>query len=365
MIKLIICMGTVLLSAIRRNSKILFCILFALMFLMAAGNVNSPDKDAYRQYYQTLQTPNFHEDVEIGFQVLVFIAHSLHFSFETFIAFYVFLCFVLLWFFLRKISDNKAMVLSLYMLFPFILDADQLRSFLAQLIVLTALAYLLEQKKPQIVRYAIMVLIAALFQQSCAIFLIYAFAKLDERKVLKYSIIFAAVFLFGAYLIPAIASHFSMFNLNRITGYFSSKEGKSTWFIYALFYLAVICITLYFTTMGKRNRYRIDVEQILYRYQHLSFGNLDIDMIEKLNIISIVLIALIPINPHFERLLRPILMLDYIALTNQIGKRIRYRQELAIELVLYFLCLGRFATYLLGGGWESYIEPLFFHGSII
>ncbi len=364
MIKLGICMIAVFLSVIWRKNKWLFRFLFLLMFLMAAGDLTSPDKDAYVSYYETIRSINIHEDVEIGFQALMVFAQTIGLNFSQFIFVYVGICFCMLYRLFDRLSDNKAMALSLYMLFPYILDADQLRSYLGQLIILMGIVKLVQSKKPNIIKYLCYVVVAMLFQESCAIFVIYLLVLLDKKKVRKYILILSGVLLAGRYLIPVLASRLTAFNLRKVADYFTNTAGKSTWIIYALFYLAVILMTLYYGSQGRLTaRKRLD--------DMIDHGDLSLfegagnDVLLKANMISIALITLIPINPHFERLLRPVLMLDYITLTNMVGNRLRYKHEYVIVGSLLILCLGRFATYLLGGGWESYIEPLFFHGSII
>lgn len=364
MIKLVICMLTVCCATVWRNNKWLFRFLFLFMFLLAAGDLASPDKDAYISYYSDIQTINAHVDVEIGFQFLVVLGRSLGLKFQQFIFVYVGICFCLLYRLFEKLSDNKAFALSLYMLFPFIQDADQLRSYLGQLIVLMGIVQLVQSRKLNAIRYLCYVAVALLFQESCAIFAIYLLVLLDKKKVRKYIIILSVALLAGRYVLPLVASRLTAFNLRKVTDYFMNNGGKSTWFIYALFYLAVILMTLYYTSKSSLTT-RKRLEDMLDHGDLSLFEGAGNDVLIKVNMISIALITLIPINPHFERLLRPVLMLDYITLTNMMGSRLRYRHEYVILGSLLFLCLGRFATYLLGGGWESYIEPMFFNGSLL
>lgn len=364
MIKLVICMLVVCLSVIWRKNKWIFRFLFLLMFLLAAGDLTSPDKDAYVSYYASITSLNIHADVEIGFQLLIVAARAIGLSFQQFIFVYIGICFILLYRLLNRLSDNKALVLSLYMLFPFILEADQLRSYLGQLIVLTGIVGLVQSKRLNPLRYMCFVVLAMLFQESCAIFAIYLLVLLDKKKVRKYIIILSVALLAGRYLIPVIASHLSAFNLRKVANYFLNNAGKSTWFIYALFYLVIILMTLYYTSR-KDLTARKRTEDLLARGDFSLFEGAGNEVLTKVNMISIALITLIPMNPHFERLLRPVLLLDYITLTNMIGHRLRYRHEYVILAVLLILCLGRFATYLLGGGWDNYILPMFFNGAII
>lgn len=365
MIKLFLCAAAGFCSVIKRNSKVVFAFLLLIMFLMAAGNVGSPDKSAYRIYFETVNTPDIHAAVEIGFQYLILFAKAVGLDFNGFLAGYIALCFLLLWRLMNRISMNKALALFLYMLYPFILDTDQMRSFLAQLIVLTAIAFLLKEEKPHILRYLLLALFAFLFQQSCAVFLIYGLIVLDRKKVIWLTAALAVFLLFGRFLIPVIASRFTMFNIERVANYFLNNAGKKNWYIYALFYMEIIVITLYFIQIIRRDRTHLEMRSILYGEKQFLFGELNMDVIEKINIISIALITLLPLNPHFERLMRPVLLLDYIALTNLIGPKIRYRYEVVIITALLIACLGRFATYLIGGGWESFIVPLFISGRLI
>lgn len=359
MIKLVCCLGIAACSVFRRKSKLLYFLLLVLMFLLAAGNINSPDKDAYRQYYDEITTVSLHSVVEVGFQFLVVISKSLGLNFNGFLFFFILICFILLHIILQRFSDNQAFALSLYFLYPFILDADQIRSFLGQLIVLAALTEFIKEQQNKWFKYAFFVIIASLFQQSCAVFLVYLLILLNERKVKIITLSLGGILLFGKFLIPLIASRFSVFNLDRVTRYFSVSEAKSTWIIYAFFYIAIILFTILFTK--KTKDMKVFMDYILDTDDRKSKGN----PITKINLISLALIVLIAFNPHFERLLRPVLLLDYIVMTNNLEKRANHINEVITIVFLIVCCLGRFATYLIGGGWTSYIVPLIYSGSII
>ena len=352
MINLIVCAAAGCAAIVRRHSKVIFWLLWIVMLLMMGGNTTSPDRDAYVEYFKTIDSFSLKSAVEPGFQVLVLMCKLVGISYEGFLLVYATICFLLLAHVIGRLSDNRAIVLVLYLLYPYILDADQIRSFLGQLIVLEAIAGLITDRDRSMLRYLLTVAAAMLFQQSCAVFLVYLFIGFDERRIRECTLIVAGILLFGRGLIPAIASRIPLFNLNRVANYFSAATGKANWIIYGAFYLFIIGMALYF--LDKKKPYLNERQE-----------RFDIYAVRNINIISIALIPLLTMNPHFERLLRPVLLLDYMMLTNLIGERIRYRYEAIILTALTAICLARFGTYVIGDGRISYIEPLFFNGRIL
>ena len=352
MVNLVTCFFLSLFGVVRRNSKTIFLLLLVFLYVLASNDLTSPDRGAYRIYYASLNKPSLKNNLEIGFQVLIWISKSLGITYGGFFYLYYGICFGLLLYILIKVSFNPVMVLSLYMFYPYVVDVDQMRSMLGYFIVLFGVTVFLlkeELNRKDTILYASFCIIAALFQQSCIVFLIFLFCRNNKEQVLRYSLIASGILILGRSLVVRFISIIGVLNINRVERYFSQAKGKSTWYIYVLFYIVLILFSLFYLkrSVEKEGEMKLNMPTVT---------------IANLNILSLPLVGLIFINPHFERLARPIVLMDYIMLTNMIKPKITRYYEIVIICFLYIFSIGRFLTYFYGAGMESYIKPIFFEG---
>lgn len=345
MVNLCIAFSLVVMSAFFRREKAFSYIIVFFLFLLAANNIYTPDRDAYRIYYHTINHVSFSNVTEIGFQGIIIVSKFFNLSLVGFFHVYYSVTFILFLLILRNISNCPAFVSGLYLLFPYVLDVDQMRSLLGYLIVLFCLSFQIKKNKFDLKWYILACIIASLFQQSSLIFLIYCLCILDTKQIIKFTGALAALLLIGRNLILFVSSKIPTLNSSRIERYLSSENNKSNLYIYILFFVGLICFTIY----------------IIRKFNNM-IDDKNAELFLKLNIISLALVTLILASPHFERLLRPIVLLDYIYLTNHLSKKFHYFYQLVIVSFLVIFSFGRFLTYVYGNGWNSYIEPIFYRG---
>ena len=130
---------------------------------------------------------NFGTGVEIGFQFLcVFCRDVLHFNFEMFYIVIGIVPLLLIYSTVRRYTENSAMVMALFSIFPLLICIIQIRSLLSFSIVFWGIRYLEDKKVNNLIKYGVCVCIAMTIHASSIFFLVvYLVLIKDNEKLFK------------------------------------------------------------------------------------------------------------------------------------------------------------------------------------
>lgn len=334
-------------AVVRRRGKVIFPLAMIFLWLLMSGNTTSPDRYTYIYTYNRFTHIDMNGSMEIGYQLFMYMAKKMGLNFQGFLAIYFAIALLIFYAAIKSLAKNNLLVLGLYILYPMILDSDQIRSFMGACIVLLGLTYIIKEKAYSVWIYGGLCICAGLFQQSCFIYLIYMFVLFSEQLIRNIAIVVICFLAFGRKYIVWLTSKFTVFNLARVMGYLNNSEAKENWIIYAVFYVFIILFSNY----------------VSRKYINEQDNGVNYDkFFRKINWLSLSFVFLLTLSPHFERLLRPVLILDYIELTNRINRKIKSWHELYIISILLFITIARFTIYCIGAGYDSYIIPIFENG---
>lgn len=146
---------------------ILSIILLIGMWILFGFNTYNADFNTYRRIYS-----GYYPNHEWGF---IWICNFFYHCGISFQHFRIILSFILIYIFyitLKSYSKDTFIILLLYFLFPFALDCVQLRTTIANIIILMAIRVLLSGKKGTKICFAMMVMLAASMHYFAYIFLI-------------------------------------------------------------------------------------------------------------------------------------------------------------------------------------------------
>lgn len=337
-----------IIALVKRSNKLVFVLFLTFIWILFWGNISSPDRYTYINMYKYFNNESIRNVMEPGFQFLVYIARTIGLSFQQFLAFYFGIALFIFGYAIKMIANNKVMVLGLYFLFPFILDADQIRSFMGACLVVLGFALMVKKDRKGVWLFLITCIISGFIQQSCFLYVLYLLCFKSERFLKKVILIVGILLVLGRNLIVWLASKFSFIDSLKVSNYLLNIGSRDNWWIYIFFNLLIMLGTIYLI-----NKYS-DVEGYDMRV---------IAIVRNINIISIIFVMLIYVSPHFERLLRPALIIDYIYVTNLIPSgKITKKYQLRIIVILYAIITARFLMYYFGAGKESYLIPIFQNG---
>lgn len=291
---------------------------------------NVADLENYQRAYNHIANGNFYNDLGIGWYYLCQFSAKLNLTYIQFKTILVVISIILInnsiSFFMQS-KYNKPIIWVSYLIFPLLLDCIQIRFFIAEAIVLFAMRYLISNKKIDIIKYILFVLMASTIHSSVLIYLIFLLYKVLGRYESKYIAIMAVIMILFLVFKQNIIKLCSLFiNEQRINRYFYSTDALGIKGI--IIYVCIILVFCYISKMILKKVKSIDLnnEQIKF----YEFNN-------KLNIlISIVLVFSI-FDPNFFRLQRIMWVLLYISVAKLLNNEVKDIVILNVKIPLKLL----------------------------
>lgn len=340
-----------ILGIIRRNKVYIYILFMIFLWLLLWNSLSGPDRNNYMFHYRMITGLNKEVHFEIGMQIIMLFCKKIGFSFQTFLAVYSGIAYILITKTVLKYSENPALVASFYFLFPFLLDSEQLRSLMGMAIMVYGITFLIEGSKKGYIKYGISCLVATLFHASCFVYFLFFFVFLDEKTIKKIVImvIFFILLLLGNGR-TIFTKIFPFLPINKVLAYFYSENSNSKMIYSVLFFLLAFLLFNYTIDQILKNK---ESNIVLVRYYKC---------IRKINLFCLSYLPLVAINDNFMRLPRSVFILNYIIISNYLGIRIKKKKQLLILLFAIALLGVRLFVYFIGAGFESFIIPYFYEG---
>jgi len=169
--------------------------LAAAMFILFIGNYENADYAVYKDYYDyVLDVDTW--GLEILFEQMMKLIKFLGLSYQGFLIVVAVCIFPLLWKSISEYTNNIELVLLFYLIYPLLMNTIQLRNFIASIIILFAIRYLLEKK---LIKYVTLIIIAGLFHKFAFVGLLYIFIHKVKLKHLVQIVLVTVPISFIAY----------------------------------------------------------------------------------------------------------------------------------------------------------------------
>ena len=298
---------------------------------------------------------------------------------------------------IRKYTKNRALVLSLFMIYPALLDAELFRFLFGMSLVIYGLPYLLQGNQKGYLTYFVFVVLAALFHTSCWAFLIYFLLLIKKRRTL---VIIVTVSLLLGTTLSAIDSVFKVMEYLPIREHVIEKYETDSYsnmtgilfdivkqiLIFSLGFLAYYCVNsrqLYYDCIVLRKKRKnretretrekaLSLNKRNYvfvlgknrktrktRKNALALNNRIID----LNIISCLMLIPMYLSTSSQRLVHVIVFYNFIAIANSsLTKKGRYSFIYAFLIAVILLV---FLLFIEGTGTQYAFISHFTEGFII
>ena len=350
-----------LLALFNKKNKILFFLTLLLMFILMGFNFYNADYNMYSRLYSNYGLLDTFSLTEILFQLVCHFFYNMGFSYHHFLIVYSFVCFFLLYLTFSKLSKYKGLAVSMYFICPFFVDAVQIRHFLAVCIVCYGLTFLLsdeENNKKNSFKYIVANIIACGFHTSAVIYFIFLLYPLFKKKKIKDTFLLFFVISVVATLLMRSSLFINILNYiipsSKMEAYFLTGKYVSKSFIISILFVIAQCIpiaAMLFLKMIFRN----------------SENDKDVIFLDSVIILNILLLIIMPLyfySYEFVRLFRGILLIDYIAISNLLGERLR-RNDLFVLLMIGLLLFSMFMLlFILNGTFDTTVQAILDFNSI-
>ena len=209
--------------AINIKSKITIWLLLVYMLtIFAFSNGGNPDLEIYKW--------RFTDEIYFKSIVFDFITWSFKSMGLSFIAYKTFIgVFIIsvLYKTIQKTTSYIAVVLGLFVIFPFLSTIAQLRNGMMLVVVIYAVVSFIQDQKHSIIPYIIKIIVASLIHPVALFYLVFLLAKVDYRKKKKGII---ALVLFGILVIQFIVANNLLYDFAKL---FIKNQKYLVYFDYA------------------------------------------------------------------------------------------------------------------------------------
>lgn len=329
-----------ILGIIKKKSKLLTALMMIMMWTVFGLCTYNGDYGNYSHIYQNIQNPNYWTEFEPLFNVLMYICNVLDLSFIQFRMVFGGLYIILLYITIGKYTKNKAQVLGLYMLFPFLFFTSIIRSGFASVLIVLAYYEVIAEKDHKI-KFWILIIAAMLMHYTSILFVFYYYLR---KKKFKRNIVILVVGLLGveiaAYYTGIIYRVVSMLTSNyRTLKWFlpGNSAQKPRWVLYLVIIALMLVFSAYLSRRDNNSRAR-----------NLLKTNPYAEDIFYINIVMLIFIPTFFVTNASARFMWEILLLniisyakdDEICFPNDSIKLLRFnRKNVVLIAFLFFFML--------------------------
>lgn len=314
------------------KSKIITFIILIFIFYVISTRNDGIDYGSYANEYAYAVDQQLSDVHYVGWLMVEKLCLILNFDFVEFVVFIAFLCCGGLYFGVKNLTENINCVLSLFLIYPFGYEAVQMRTFLADAIVLCGLPLILVNneinKCQKLIGFGCISFVASLVHFLASFyFLVFIVVYSLPKRYVKHFVIATAIIL-TIFLKIGILNNFLVLLNSRVEFWLSSIMGYG-WVVPVFFTLGIFAIIFYSGSL---------LLQVNYGHFNL-FENW---LIAAYSII--LLLPLFCIDATFDRLWRVFLILAFISSSNVIYGKIDIKKKITLMFLL-IITLGGISFY--------------------
>jgi len=342
-------------GVVKENKILIFDILTLLIisFLLGRG-ANTPDTYNYYIGYVNSLHLNLNETFEPGYLILQKISHYFKLDYVSFRLLLSFLCFLLIRSTIIKFTSNPHFVYLYFLLFLIFINTEQIRNFFAFSIIVYGFRFLINNSLRGKIKYLVTVLLACTIHITSLIYIIFIFVSFKNRKYFIRLIVITTLFL--CIFIYIGGNNLSF--IREIINSFDSGSGKYDAYIEGQTKLGF----LYAFLLHFYNIYIVSYSRNILKASNLDTNkNAFVELIYWINLISIVFFPLFMLNLQFIRLVRNLLIVNYIVFSFLPRSSVKLkRKSIYIQLmILINTFLWFYYTFIIQDHIDDILIPFF------
>jgi len=340
-----------------KNKKVFMISLLGMAILFAFGHDNADYLNYAREYSDSI-IMNW-DDPEPIWILIMHICNILGMSFSLFKGLIFLVSMLLIFKTVVSITDDVNIVLTMYFLYPFIIDATQIRNFFAMSILCYSLRYLASRRKIDVIKYIISIFLAYGVHNIFIIYLVLIFTKIIDFKkaIIATFVVFVGLIAMFKMLPILVLKFFGNYHDGMAhTTKYVVKDTVSVVMILALviFYVATV-VGIIWANKQIQEMYDLNecsMDKLNY-IQNLSKCILLMSLSFLLNIYSM----------DFARVLRNILVIEYSILVFVINNNTRHSYIKEKLIILSVVCYGCW-VFIYYPYSDTVFYPLFTHNYV-
>lgn len=314
------------------NQKLILVLLFAFLLIILGWARGAYDVEiGISRYINYERMESF---TEVGFNLLVRIFHALGFDYRKFYIFCSLIELLSMFWFTKKNCKKSHIAICLFLIYPFVIFFQYLRTLIAIPFLLVALDCLINREEKYVIKYVVFCLVAATFHLSSLFFLLYLPASFVNKKALSIAT------LTGVIVVQMSGSIGFLYNLvNNYLG--SEKVGILERSVSAngtfgrIAGMAISILFFYLIVFVLKYIYKIQMDQ----YKD--------ELYWKINLLSFLCIPLVlNFGVGFSRVPTLLYLFNYPYLVSKISDVLSQKKRLLVYcLVVLYLCGMLYISY--------------------
>ena len=304
----------------KKVNRMFFFISFIIIFLLMGGyrNTTGLSKDLlYSEIEYNNIINGIDSNYEIGYVLLIKIGGLFTNDFYIFRNGIIFIFLLILFFSIKKWVSNPHYVIALFSSYLIILNAEQLRYFLAFVIFSIGISFLIysNNKRKKII-YVCFLLIASSIHFSFLIYLVFLLVSINSKSkkeiiIAIYVLLFCVIVFLNDNQIPGLSILLQSIDNYKINVYLNQTTNLGFLFPFLL-HISSIVLTYWALKLSIISKDVENIQSIRYIY--------------NLNLITILFFPLFMLQLTFYRLARNILIINYY-----VYAQIRTSQKISLD----------------------------------
>lgn len=311
-----------------KNTKILNYLLLATLFILFAFEHSDEDYLNYLSSYESIDTGRGYVllSYEPSYWLFCIIGNQFNLSFDAARSFVCVIEIIAIGTTIRLFTNNIALVLSLFFLFPAMFDAELFRWLAGMSLIIFAFPYVIRgENKYDYLIYLLLVFLATTLHTSCIFFIVYLLLVVKSKNSLF--IIVASVF--AVILVTSqTALLYKILELLPINDFLNEKfqktEQSNLLGLLALALKQSFIFIVGYIAYKKNRKNRFIAEPVLVekdrfslkrdKYDKSTMGYILCSKLWSINLISMLLIVLSIYTPQVQRLFHVLFMFNLISI---------------------------------------------------
>lgn len=332
---------------LKKNSKLLPIGFIVLLCIIMGANTKNPDYFSYRSLYFMGSFTG-----ELGFLIIIKIFNFFNIEYFVFRLVWTLVGFALIHQTLIKLTENHSAYYVLYAIFPFFIDAVQIRNFMVMAIFIFAFPYLIEDDYKGKIKYSIAILIASSIHYVSIVYLLFLLINVlkNNLKIRNLYIAFVAVLILislnhdlYSIIIKTIFSTFAL--VYSQIGYYGNVLTRFGYLFYWVIQVGfIVLVNAILRQLKKNQENELDTSPSILKGKSVTLNYIQkfCTVVLWADLISIIFLPTYVIHSLFFRLFRNLIPLNYMAIIGSLkfltGDN-KIRRNIPIILILLSLML--------------------------
>ena len=305
------------------SKKAAFFILL-YMWIFYSFNTFSGDYEVYRTFYEETEISYMFAHFEPGFAAIMAICRRFSLPFLGFKIVLGTVFIGLLYYVVSIYTKRRAMVLALFMIFPFMLYTSVLRAGISMMFVTMSFKYLSSRRNYSLLRFSICIIVATLFHYSSFLFLVFILLRRQRfGKVLLWSVVATLTIALLMYtgvlynLASKVISNVDILEWLDVSAADNNLniKGKLVQVMVLFFVIAIMYTAQHSIYLFKKNNPGVHIQRREIRLIRAVF---------KSNLMLVVFIPFFMLNDSWLRMIWALMLIDIIVCVIVFSKR-RFR----------------------------------------